>query len=444
MQQSRSGLPHIVRDRSTRSASSVWKRQLSYWLAGLALLLLFTSCSGANTPSKSSRSATSTPSSSGDEIRQFPNTWNNIHLFLTFDYNISDPAAIARHYDFVWGAKPDHVAAFRSANPDIFLTYYISFFRDTGTFFDSQPRSLSYWKTTHPDWILYQCDRVTPAYAFGDSNIPLDFANPAVVQWQVQTYAQPASMSGYNGIAADNVNLQNASGACGVYKNGQWVQLYSGQPNDPKWKANVIEWLARMQQALHSLKHPLALISNLTLGSLAPDDPLLQQVLSHIDGVLDEDGFTEAGDAYLTGTDWIQTIQFIQSVQAQHKAYYIINQFSSSVVDSAEVQWAVASYLMAKGHSSALFISTVQGYGSDFWDPIYNAQIGSPSGSMYQMQGIYARNYSGGLSLVNPSAAISYTVSLPSGHHYVDLYGMAVSGTITMPPHSGLVLLTSS
>jgi len=70
----------------------------------------------------------------------FIDTWNNIHLFQSFDYKISDPTAVANCDDFVWGAELDHVAAIRRGNP----------------------------------------------------NMPLDFANPALLSWQIQTYAQPA------------------------------------------------------------------------------------------------------------------------------------------------------------------------------------------------------------------------------------------------------------
>ncbi len=444
---------NIAENRNTRvTFLSPLKRLLPYSLAGLVLLLLFSGCTGSSAPGNAvthlqltPTPTVSTPSSNGNgvAIRHIIDTWDNIHLFLTFDYNISDPAASAKHYDFVWGAKVNNVTALRSANPDIFLTYYISFLRDTGTFTDNRAiHSLTYWKTTHPDWVLYQCDRVTPAYEFGDPDIPLDFTNPDVVAWQVQTYAQPASQNGYDGIAADNVNLQNSFGACGTYVHGQWVQRYTGQPNDPKWSNDIVTWLQRMHQALHHLPHPLALIPNLSLGSLSPSDPLIQQVLNQADGVLNEAGFSQYGDGYLTGNDWTQAIQFMESLQAQNKAYYIINQFNS--VDRAEIQWAVASYLMGKEHSAGLFISTTQGYGGDFWDNTYDAQIGNPTSSMYQTQNVYVRDYNNGLILVNPSATDSYMVTLDPGDKFHDLYGIPVSGTVTMPPHSGMVLLTSS
>jgi Hypothetical glycosyl hydrolase family 15 len=411
-------------------------QRLPYWLAGLVLLLIFSSC----TPfySRSGTTSDDTP-----RIRPFIDTWNNIHLFQSFDYKISDPAAISNHYDFVWGAEVDHVAAFRAGNPNIFISYYIPFNRDHGTFSNNGAyHDLAYWKAVHPDWVLYKCDRVTPAYEFGDPTMPLDFANPALLSWQIQTYAQPASESGYDGIAADNLDLQNQFGACGVYKNGQWLQRYTGQPDEPQWRTDVINWLTRMQQALHHLRHPLALISNFSLDDLSSSDPLIQQVVSHIDGMVDEEGFTRYGDGYLTDINWLQRIQFIESMQKQHKPYYIINQFPA--VSYAEIQWALASYLMGKEHAAALFISTIQGYGADLRYDEYNIQIGSPKGPMYQMQNVYMRDYSHGLSIVNPSATDNYTITLNADSHYRDVSGNAVGQTITMPPHSGMVLLTSS
>jgi hypothetical protein len=375
------------------------------------------------------------------EIRRFADTWNEIHLFLSFDYNIANPAAVARHYDFVWGASVGSVAAFRSGNPNIFISYYIPFHRDNGTFSHSGAyHDLAYWKAVHPDWVLYKCDRVTPAYEFGNPNMPLDFANPALVTWQIQTYAQPASESGYDGIAADNVDLQNQFGACGVYINGQWVQRYTGQLDDPRWRTDVINWLAQMQQAVHHLRHPLALIPNFSIDGLSPGDPSMQQVVSHIDGLEDEEGFTRYGDGYLTGSAWLQRIQLIESVQKQHKPYYIINQLPS--VAHAEIQWALASYLMGKAHGAALFIATSQGYGADLRYDEYSMRIGSPKGPVYQTQNVSMRDYSHGLSIVNPSATDSYTVALNADGHYRNVSGDLVGQTITMPPHSGTVLLT--
>jgi Hypothetical glycosyl hydrolase family 15 len=407
------------------------------WFAILVPLLILSGCTSSSTADNQQTTAARTEPG----IRQFADTWNNIHVFQTFDYNISNPAAIAKRYDFVWGAEAYHVSAWRSSNRNIFISYYFSFNHDQGPFSDSTSfYSLTYWKATHPDWILYKCDRITPAYSYGEPNVPLDFANPSVISWQVRTYAQPASVAGYDGIAADNVSLENSFGACGVYKNGRWIQHYSGQPNDPQWRADVLNWLKKTQQALHTLKHPLALIANFSLPSpLCQGDPQLLQVVSYTDGLVDEDGFSDPGSGYLTGNSWLQKVRFIELVQKRHKAYYLINEFPT--VGRAEIQWAIASYLMSKGHLSSLFISTIQGYGAVLWHNEYNAPIGSPVGPMYQSQHVYLRNFSNGLSIVNPSATETYVVVLSPGSHYVDLYGKPAGQILSMPPHSGIVLL---
>jgi hypothetical protein len=124
-----------------------------------------------------------------------------------------------------------------------------------------------------------------------------------------------------------------------------------------------------------------------------------------------------------------------------HKPYYIVNQFPTPSVSSNDIQWALASYLMCKEHISALFISTKQGYGEDSRFGEYNAQIGNPRDEMYQGQNVYWRDYSNGIVAVNPSATQTYTVSISPGSHYVDLYGNQIGQTITLTPHSGIVLL---
>ncbi len=418
---------------------SLNRQFLRCWLTAVAFMLILSGCSLLNTAS------TQTPLLKATTPSKVVDTWYNIHAFLTFDGAISKPVDVSNRYDFVWGAEVNHAQALISGNPNIFLTYYMPFHRDVGTFTQNGPVSRpAYWKSTHPDWILYKCDRVTPAYEYGDLSMPLDFANPALVTWQIQTYAMPASVSRYKGIATDNVNLENLFGACGVYKDGKWVQRYTGQLDDPQWRADVITWLTRMHKALHDLPHPMALIPNLSFGGLGPvepSNPLLQQVLSNVDGVLDEAGFTNFGQGYLSDDDWLLRIELMETVQKQDKPYYVVNRFPS--VGPAEIQWALASYLMGKEHTCALFISAARGYGTDAWHKEFYARIGRPSDSMYQWQHVYVRDYSRGLSIVNPSAKNTYTVTLNAFHRYVDLYNNPVGPTIKMPPHSGIVLLLS-
>ena len=417
--------------------SHVWTR---IFLPCFSLLLCLVASLPIGTASASSRRDAQAASPTTHSFN-YVDTWNNIHPFLMFDGHISNVAAVASRYDFVSSAKWYNISSYRSMKPNMFLTYYIPFHRDNGTFTDSSAYlSLKQWKAIHPDWILYKCDRVTPAYEFGVPEVPLDFSNPAVVSFQMQTYGLPASENGYDGITADNLNMENLFGACGTYQNGKWVSRYNGKHDDPRWQADVVGWVTAMQQALHNLPHPMALILNLGYGtSLTPTSPVIQQVLNHSDGLLDEAGFTHYGTYYLTDQYWTQAIQLSTSEQSQGKPFYIVNNFN--ILTRANIQWALASYLMAKGHNSGVFISTIQNYGIDAWYDEYNAQIGSPTGAMYSAQNVYWRSYTNGLSIVNPSSRYTYKVTLGSGTSYVDLYGNKVGTTIVLPPHSGMVLL---
>lgn len=414
-----------------------YRVQRQHWLGLLAFLLILSGCTSAPSGKASS---TATPKAT---LRPFVDTWNNIHLFQTFDYGISDPTAVASRYNFIWGANVENVAAWHRGNPHIFVTYYMPFQIDWGIFPNPNTRhNLAYWKKVHPDWILYQCDHTTPAYDTEET--PLNFADPAVVSWEIETYAKPASQAGYDGIAVDNLTLGNSHHACGVYKQGKWVQLYTGQLDDPVWRTSVIAWLAQMQQALHRLPHPLALIPNTAFDVVSPINPQIQQLVKHVDGLLDEGGFTNFGsNYYLTGDDWVQRIQLMVSMQKQHKPYFLIDLFPS--VGHKQIQWALASYLMGKDREASLFISTPDGYGSGMFYAEYNAQVGTPLGPMYHdAQYVYFRRYSHGLSIVNPSATVTYKIKLDASRSYRDLYGNAVSQIVTLPPQSGLVLLSTS
>lgn len=455
------------------------KLQLKYslfvWPNILLLLLVLTSCA-SSMPSKGESVVTVitppvTPavpttaavpvcnqsvclaSSPASGIRKYIDTFNNIHAAQIFSYNMTtDTAQYAKNYDFVWGADADTVAALRAGNPNIFLSYYITMNRDTGVFGNQDQRqSLSYWKAVHPDWILYKCDKTTPAYEIGDNTVtPFDMTNNDFINWQVQTYAVPASEAGYDAIAADNLNLDNAFGACGSYHNGKWVQRYTGQDNDPQWEKDMLYWVTQMQTKLHALPHPLALIPNLGVFSGAStvnyaSDPILQQIIDHVDGFLDESAFTKYGVGYLTGNDWVNLVQLIQEVQQKNKPYYLLDEFKEQPVNQFDSEWALSSYLMAKEHLSALFYSGQQEYGDYINHPEYNAPIGIPISDMFQDQGVYWRLYSNGAVLVNNSASQTATVNLHTVNvdatAYTDIYGKVAGQSISMAPHSGLILL---
>jgi hypothetical protein len=366
-------------------------------------------------------------------------TSDGIHAFLTFDYGVTSVATAAPHAVFVWGADQGHVATYRaSSNPKITLSSYIPWRRDPDGTHD-----LAYWKGFHPDWVVYQCDQTTPAFEGTDPNVPLDISNPAVLAWQVQTFATPASAAGYDAIAADNYDLSNAYGGCGVFVNGTWKALYAGV-GDPKFTADAIAWAHGMRTALKALARPLGLVPNFTLSGRAYNDPNIVQVVANVDGILDEGGYTRFGSGYSTGSEWQNIESFVEYVQAQGRAYFSINETSQTPAPQADADWALASYLMSKEHASALYVSGVQQYGGDMGRPEYAVAIGPPCGAMQAVPGggAYVREFKTGIAVVNPSTS-SVTYTVPAGS-FVDETGQAVTGSLSLGAHSGAVLVQTS
>ena len=361
-------------------------------------------------------------------------TYDGIHYFQTFDDSVQDVATEASHSVFVWGAGQP-VSAYRaSSNPKIVLSYYMPWAYDPDATHD-----LTYWKGLHPDWILYQCDQTTPAYYDSTTNMPLDISNPAVIAWQAQTIAAPASTGGYDVIAADEFQL-GGWGGCGVFENGQWKQLYTSGQGDPQADKDAVAWAGAFRAQLGALPRPMGLIPNFQYGGMALTDPTLLGVVANTDGILDECSFTDCAAGNLSGQSWLALVDFIAYVQQQGKAYMAINE--ATTVDDNAVQWVLGSYLMAKEHAAGVFISGVQQYGSDLWRSEYGAAIGTPCGAMQTSQGAYSRSYKNGLAIVNPSTQ-SVTFTLPSGT-FTDLYGSAAGATVTLAATSAIVLLASA
>jgi hypothetical protein len=383
--------------------------------------------------------ADASDAASSPPIVSFPDTYDGIHAFLTFDDSVTDIPTAAQHDDFVWGAYASNIAAYRaSAHPQIVLSAYIPFTRD-----NDGSHTLGYWQSAHPDWVLYQCDQQTPAYEFGDPNVSLDITNPAVVDWQVQEFAVPAAAAGYDAIAADNFTLTNVFGACGIFENGTWKALYTGNA-DPQYTSDVLAWAKSFAGKLHALTpKPLGLIPNFSLGQAPTTDPNTAVLVSYVDAILDEGSFTQYGSGYPSETDWNSLQNSIEYLQTHGKAYYAINEVNvTPPVSNDMAQWSIASYLMSKEHASGIFISGVQQYGYDLYRPEYGLAIGTPCGAMQKTQGVYTREYKHGLAIVNPTTnAVTFT--LPTGT-WQDSFGNSVGASVQMAVDTGLVLLDTA
>jgi hypothetical protein len=356
-----------------------------------------------------------------------PDTTENIHLALIFNGEVKNPQDESGVVDLVWGSD------FPSRPKGVYDLYYYPFDRDADGNTGELHHDITWFEENHPDWIEYTCDQKTPAYEYGNPNVPLDISNPAVIEYMMQTYILPAIEQGYEGIAFDNVDFNNNGYRCGVWRNGKWVE----QSN---YIHDVISWAASMYSRLHALNVGVAMNFPYDVNHLAESN----QIYKNLDIAVDERGFTNWGSSqkeYLSGSIWLTNMQAIQSLDANGKGFVSINEMPEpfAEVSQAEKQWAIANYLLVKGRYSYLAITGIQEYGHIFTTPEYAANIGRAPSVMYKSQNVYMRDFSNGLAIVNPSSSQSFTIILLP-NTYQDLYGNNVD-SIPLEPLSGIVLL---
>jgi hypothetical protein len=70
------------------------------------------------------------------------------------------------NYDFVWGAEASHVEKYHNTSQaGMVVSKYIPY-----AWAPDATQSLEYWQQTHPSWVLYKCDKKTPAWYPGALN----------------------------------------------------------------------------------------------------------------------------------------------------------------------------------------------------------------------------------------------------------------------------------
>jgi hypothetical protein len=379
-------------------------------------------------------------------------TTSGIHLALPF--NNSEPIVNgtvqgeAGVVNYVWGAVGD------PGNIPGGTAWHETYF-PWGR--DGQDRPLSWFVANHPTWVMYMANRHTPATLFGDPTPMLDTTNPQVQAW-IETQEEALLGGGFQGVSWDNGIVYNESHAVGHFDaNGQWVQQYTGVSYDVAYANAQTAAFAAVTGAIKAL-YPNA---SDTLNQPFSCDSIWSLPLPSTTMILDEQGFTnygEAEDPYITSAagdgctnDWLQRVQeYVTLQRTDGKGLVLLNeepyQVSSYITDTnlrarADLQWALANYLLVKYSHTYFWWGGTQQYGGPaFLEREYSAPIGSPTDDVHPAQGVYMRDYTGGLAIVNPDPTQTRTISLGSG--YRDLYGHAVT-QLVMGPHSGSVLLDS-
>jgi len=397
-------------------------------------------------------------------MANLPNTIQGVHFGLPFDAHVPIVNGVRQDapsgftVDYVWGASP-------TGGPNV--PGNTGARHETYTPWRRESPGLSWLQRNHPDWIMYQSNRKTIARWAPDLlDLPdIDTTNPAYQQWFLRNFALPAMRNGFQGISFDNGLIHNAGRDAGHYDtSGHWVQQYSGRVlNDPTYAAAQVAAFATIVRAIH-VTYPNATITvnegYNTYTSLA----LWNMMVPYVDMISDEYAFNNGGSGYLTsdpGGDgapnrWLAEMQRYETFQRdQGKGVWFDDNLPYDVAPymtdgntraRADIQWVLANYLLIKYNHTYLSIGGAQQYGyqlSPQHEYTTAQQIGAPTDDFFASQGVYMRDYTNGLAVVNPSAEATFSVSLPSGR-YKDLYGHVMTTPLSLAPHNGAVLLLTS
>ena len=391
-------------------------------------------------------------------------TAGKIGVFQVFDvfgsgHEITGPEAKkdASRYSAVWGSRPGMPGAWSDGNPKIFATYYMPQETDAATdLWGNQGHTLAWWQKYRPNWVLYQCTAAgtptrTAAYMSNlPTNVPLDIHNPDVVEYQVRLAANYAHTHGYKGLAFDEVLFYNETGngtnyGCGIYEGSSFVRRYSGK-RDANWISDTVAWVKAAHRLLTTdptlSSYHLKLVVNHPAGPITNLDE--QEILENVDAVVDETGFSDYGEYHNSPDLFKETVDWMNFAQAHGASPLIVDKYEqTSEINSQQLEYSIATYLMGHNGSSALFVGNLFGYGVENYHSQYASAVGVPCGAYTGGPAIYTRRFSGAVVEVNASTSDA-RVALPAGHSYRDIVGRPFSDTLTIAPGDGYVLLTSN
>ena len=76
-------------------------------------------------------------------------------------------------------------------------------------------------------------------------------------------------------VAMDNVDFSNWSKSVGHYKDGKWVNLYTGKKNDALFHQNMIDWMKFLKSNLAPVG--VKVVANIK-SSTAPEEVILKAI----------------------------------------------------------------------------------------------------------------------------------------------------------------------
>jgi hypothetical protein len=294
----------------------------------------------------------------------------------------------------------------------------------------------------HPDWVMrdeagnglfiqYNCSpeqNVCSHYA-------ADVGNPGFRRWWINE-ARTVISRGYKGLWIDDVNMSwRISNGQGKFVNPVDPRTGRLMPEED-WRRDLADFMEQVRVELPAIDIVHNAIWFAGPKGIRDLDPLIQREYRSADYINNEHGVY--GDQGMRGGagEWsYQTrLDYYDRVHALGKGV-IIDEVAPESNTPEGRQFTLATYFLVSTGRDAVGNQKIH-RSSEWWSG-YDIDLGDPLGPREMWSGLYRRDYSAGIVLVNPPESPHRTVSFPSP--LLTLEGAPVT-SLTLGAKQGAIL----
>ena len=299
----------------------------------------------------------------------------------------------------------------------------------------------SWIQYAHPEWILkdqYGNWLYIPFWCSGGT-CPMyagDITNPAFRAYWLSQVQATMGQGNYSGIFIDDTNMLFRV-SDGWYNQIQPVDNNTGQlMTYDAWRSYIAQFTEQIRATFPYTKIMENVIWFAGPPGVNDSDPYIQRQIATATTINLERGI--ASDPGMTGgTDFWSVYSFFNFIDRMHAAGKGIN-FEQYTLDPAGQQYGLASYFMISNGTDSLGDGSATPYN---WFSGYDVDLGPALGPRTYNNGVFQRNFAGGIVLLGEPDLAPQTITLPGTFQTLD--GSWVN-SVTISSRQGIILRGST
>ena len=288
----------------------------------------------------------------------------------------------------------------------------------------------------HPDWILKDAagNKLYIPWGCSGGTCPQYAADIGSSAWRQYFIDICKSLiaKGYKGIHVDDVDMDINVGN-GAGQSVAPIDPRTGQPmTDTQWKAYFADFLEQLRAALPGVEIAHNAIWFTGGGNHDGTNPYIQRQIRAADVINLERGFNDGGLTGGTGSWSVSAfMRYIDNVHS-YGAHVVIQSYAT---DTTSAEYNLAGYFLINDGND--YVSTTAPTLPGQWWTGYDTYLGDATSGRYLWNGVWRRDFTGGVVLLNEPGATAKTLTL--GGTFKTAAGQTVS-TVTLGASRGAVL----